>query len=253
MSDFLTRLVMHAGRAIDVLRPRPLSRFEETVRPSHELTEEDTSLPGPGRLQTTSVPSEVRPERSRAVSHVPETRDFVSPSEQQTRVMRAPADSFVAQAPHPTVQVQPATAMRASETQATTQTETIRHEATHTITRVVEHVLRPETRSPSNVNDAIAPRAAARLNASEGPPPLAAAPPRAPLVRPAVVEPPTRGADQVQSPQMPEMKPDLTVEITIGRVDVRAVMAPLPKSRDSRASKPELSLEDYLRRRGRRA
>ena len=252
MSDFLTRLVMHAGRAIDVLRPRPLSRFEEAVRPSHELTEEDTSLPRPGRLQTAFMPSERRPERSRAASHVPATRDFVSPSDQQTRVIRAPADSFVAQAPHPTVQVQPATTMRASETQATTQTETIRHEATHTITRIVEHVVRPETRSPSNVNDAMAPRATPRLNASDGPP-LASATPRAPLVRPVVAEPPTRGAGQVQPPQMPEVQADLTVEITIGRVDVRAVMPPLPKSRDSRASKPELSLEDYLRRRGRRA
>jgi hypothetical protein len=49
----------------------------------------------------------------------------------------------------------------------------------------------------------------------------------------------------------PEGAPDVTVEVTIGRVDVRAVLPPRPQPRDSRLRPPELSLDDYLRQRGR--
>jgi hypothetical protein len=75
-----------------------------------------------------------------------------------------------------------------------------------------------------------------------------------PFVRPADVQASTRDARQAPTPPPSETRvpADLTVEITIGRVDVRAVTPPAAKARASRTSNPELSLEDYLQRRGRR-
>jgi hypothetical protein len=254
MSDFLTRLVMHAGRAVDVIRPRPLSRFEAPPRASHESTEDEIARPVPRQSRTLVVTADDETERRRTVPEVPAKRDAVPMPEARARDSRSPAGRSVAQSPHPTVKVDPAVAMRPAETRPATQPETIRHETTHTITKIVEQVVRPEERSHGGLDDGIRSRTGGELKIADRLAPLAPTHSRAAFVKPAVVEAATRGARQPPVPPIPEIAATggLTVEITIGRVDVRAVMPTAPKSRESRSSKPELSLDDYLQQRGRR-
>jgi hypothetical protein len=52
--------------------------------------------------------------------------------------------------------------------------------------------------------------------------------------------------------QAPRTEPELTIEVNIGRVDVRALSVPAPtQSRAAGRSKPALSLDDYLKERNR--
>jgi hypothetical protein len=254
MSDFLTRLVMHAGRAVDVIRPRPLSRFEAPPPASHESAEDEGAPSAPRQSRAWFVTPDDETEREHAVPEVTDKRNAVPMSEPRARDSRPPADRSVAQSPHPTVQVDPAVAMKPSETRPAAQPETIRHETTHTITKIVEQVVRREERSHAGVDDDSPSRKTSAPKIADRLAPLAPTHPRAPFVKPAVVEAAARGARQPPVPQIPEIAAtgEVTVEITIGRVDVRAVMPTGPKPRESRASKPELSLDDYLQQRGRR-
>lgn len=250
MSDFLTRLVMHAGRALEVIRPRPLSRFEDPVRPSG--ASEEITFPVARQSRTPFVTPDDGTERARRTA--PSARDSVFAPEHRTRASDPPTDRSAAQPPHPTVQVHPPSAMREPETGTGTSPETVRHETSHTITRIVEQAVRPETRPHTSVDDSIPARTASQAKAANRLAPLPPTQPRVPFVRPADVQASTRDARQVPAPPPPETpaRSDLTVEITIGRVDVRAVMPPSPKVRESRTPKPELSLDDYLQGRGRR-
>ena len=72
------------------------------------------------------------------------------------------------------------------------------------------------------------------VEANPPPPPPAAA-----------IEParPTRGGDEAPAPEAAPAAP--VIQVTIGRVEVRAVMAPPSPPRP--APRPRLSLDDYLR------
>jgi hypothetical protein len=254
MSDFLTRLVLHAGRAVDVIRPRPLSRFEAPPPASHESAGDEGALSAPRQSRTLFVTPDDETERGQTVPEVTAKRNAVPMSEPSARDSRPPADRSVAQSPHPTVHVDPAVALRPSVTRPTALPETIRHETTHTITKIVEQVVRREERSHAGVDDGSPSRKTSELKIPDRLAPLAPTHSRSPLVKPAVVEAATRAARQPPVPPIPERAAtgDVTVEITIGRVDVRAVMPTGPKPRESRTSRPELSLDDYLQQRGRR-
>lgn len=253
MSDFLTRLVMHAGRAVDVIRPRPLSRFEAPPPAWHESSEDEIGPSVPRQSRALFVTPDEETGRGQTVPEVPAKRDDVPMPESRARAS-VPTDRSVTQSPHPTVQVDPAVALRPSETRPAAQPETVRHETTHTITKIVEQVVRREERSQAGVDEGSPSRKTSEPKIADRLVPIAPTHLRPPLVQPAVVEASTRAARQPPVPPIPEIAAtgDVTVEITIGRVDVRAVIPTGPKPRESRTSKPELSLDDYLQQRGRR-
>ena len=59
----------------------------------------------------------------------------------------------------------------------------------------------------------------------------------------------SRGADAGARPAVMERPSAPRVEITIGRVEVRAVYAPPPPAERKTAARPMISLDDYLKQR----
>ena len=59
--------------------------------------------------------------------------------------------------------------------------------------------------------------------------------------------------DQRGMAQPPQAPSPPAIHVTIGRVDVQAAQAPQPPRPRAALQQPKLSLEDYLKRRGRRA
>ena len=250
MSDFLTRLVMHAGRAVDVIRPRPLSRFEEPARASHESAEDEIARAIPRHSHRLL---DDREERARTAPDLPHAHDSVTIIEQKARDVR-PSDRSPEPSPHPTVRIDPPMEVRPPDTRPATHSETIRHETTHTITKVVEQVVRREERAQVRLEDGGSSRTTHDRNTGDRVSTMAPTLAPAPQVKPAVVNAAARAERQAPAPPIAEVGASggLTVEITIGRVDVRAVMPTAPKRRESRTSTPALSLDDYLQQRGRR-
>ncbi len=87
--------------------------------------------------------------------------------------------------------------------------------------------------------------------------PAATAPPAEKTTRlePALSAPPANGLQPALSPppptsaQPPAAGPEPVINVTIGRVEIRAVAAPPPPQRTPRTEPAVMSLEDYLRRR----
>jgi hypothetical protein len=255
MSDFLTRLVVHAGRALDVVRPRPVSRFEDPVSPAGAFGEEEISQPAaPPQSRGPFVTSGEQPEHGRAVPDTPATPSSTVVPELRTEIIdRVTIDRSPVPVPHHTVQAPQAAVARVPDRPQAARSEIARRDATHSITGVVEQVVRTEMRPPSHVPDTTLASHPMNPPRADRPPPFAPAPHRVPVVKPSAVSAAMdQRAASARPPVVSAAQGDVTVEITIGRVDVRAVLPQPPKARESQVARPELSLDEYLQQRGRR-
>ena len=247
MSDFLATLAARAMGAEVGLRPRPASIFEPVTEP---MTVSDSEM-SPARYEeaeshvatTAAVPDPAAgpalaapPRSAHRVPPVPvepaePAREWGEPRHTIERIVeerRTPAP-----VPSPVAPPPPAVPPEAT-VRVTTQTvpaHVVTVEKTHEIRTTLrrEHTVREETvpreappvSSPRRARTAQAAPAASRSSGSA-----------APLVPPAAVEPP------------------VTIEVTIGRVEVRAVQPAAPAKREVRTGNgPSLPLEAYLKQR----
>jgi hypothetical protein len=250
MSDYLTNLVARTLDPSRVVQPRLASLFEPLPNANAQ-----------GRFLTFALASEEGDARPRASAD--ETRAPAVPSsiparnEGATREHSAP---FHTQSPTDVVERRAvssprekspaATGERAAASQLTAQTYAEQEALTSSAASAVSS---KDSASNKSAGDALeAGRERRATSESERAPTPRAAPrvveprlSRAPTVSEAQPPPASTASDARREDAAP------TIRVTIGRVDVRAVApAPPERRRAPESSRPALTLEDYLRRRG---
>jgi hypothetical protein len=138
----------------------------------------------------------------------------------------------------------PATSEQATVARAST--PTTKHEGLSTLEQIIsravdEQVVSFDAPQPKNITH---PESVSDHPIRSSTPAMAVVHPQVTLSREAPVSIPSEGT--------PTPEPAPTIKITIGRVDVRAIMsaAPIPRPAPTRPS-PALSLEEYLKQHGR--
>ena len=260
MSDFFTRVVLHAGRGLGVVRPRLPALFEEG---------------GPGHsFGTPEVVERVEYREAQRSAADRAGHDAARPSDQAApRVLRPALEPHASDEPvrpHSTVSPPPAPRELSARSrpertdggEGTPPGATTARVAARDADRPLPSILQPAAGRPVDGGRVQPAQTSARPPANLPGTPNATQPARAPLptspqLRARALRPadgvPRAKADGRQPPGDRDQAADrgVTVEVTIGRVEVRAVVAPRPQPRDSRSRAPEFTLEDYLRQRGR--
>jgi len=237
MSDFFTNLIARSFAAPPAIQPRLPSLFESTEiistpadpipSPSHEPRVAHATTP------PTSVAS-VPPPASKLETAAPLTTaspavPFVAPRKTTETELPAPPTSVFSLRTNRETSSRAVTSERNSSTVSSTPT------SDHASSAVTAS---PPPHDPSVPRPASAPRA---LTASPGRTPVARS--KGTIISPRQ----TRTPRQFEHP-VSDSTP--TIHVTIGRVEVRAVPAPLPTPQPARrAAPPKLSLADYLQNR----
>jgi hypothetical protein len=270
MSDYLGTLAARSLGLVSVARPRLAARFEPDAHaPSHmeargrtddvaAATAGDVPSMSKPRLVVTPAPPPSAPKSDGTTAHRHGPRIDNRAQSPQANDHRAAASSVAAprapsidppplsfpRSPHPQERLD-----RAPTAPATVlPTSASRHVAvTHGPQEPPAQRLDPDVRRMKDLDD--------RLTTLERRPPRQNAPmQRESMIRPA----PQVTGDRRPTPAAPAMRisaspielPDSApaVHVTIGRVDVRAIVAPAPRAR-TRATPPRTSLEEYLKQR----
>jgi hypothetical protein len=248
VSDFFATLIARATTEADALRPRIAPRF---AAPAHE-----SLLP---------------PEEERATTHAPVESSF-APDEQPRELRLA-----ISERTQP-----PATPPREAATTHTTETATNDRAMSHPSPLVRERIETPavepqpfsaiqpqsipsEPPRESSARMPTATRDARESSRGESDRRAPMSPPRATLTpRRAIETATTRKVERIETrahesrltriskqrdaPETTQSPPAPTIQVTIGRIEVRAESAPSPRRAEPAA--PRLTLDEYLRQRG---
>jgi len=247
MSDFLTALATRAMGLEVGLRPRPVSIFESVVEPL-DVTASEMSVAPPAEREAPDPAAEPPAVRATEAADAP----ALAPPRHPPPPSTAPADQ--------------------------------RHEPPHAIERIVEehHVLAPMPPAVERPIPAVAPEATVRVAAPivskhvitiEERHEVRTSERREHIVREETVRrdaPPVSSSRRERSPAQGTLavprisqpapplvapaatEPPVTIEVTIGRVEVRAVHpAPQPRRESPARRGPSLSLDAYLEQRNR--
>jgi len=249
MSDYLELLISRSFAALDVIRPRSVSRFE---RRSPGLPVGIAASPDPGmaepRRQVTTVtaPREVSPpsRHDDALRVRPQTTE--PPAPLVTTVTPPPVSPLASDAG-----VRPAPAPRQERIGAAPVAAPPMRHAVIQPTRHDVIVERPAGRPPSleprpqaPSQPSLATPTLAVLPAGGRPHPVPESPPR-PIESATAIEP--RFAAREHRPSTPSSEPP-AIHVTIGRIEIRATSAAAPV-REQHRQPSVMSLDEYLKQR----
>ena len=245
MSDFLTRLAARSLGVGELVRPRPVSLFEpRAAQPPLELDGDEIAAEPPTVAARQARPAREAP-RPTTPGHVqlrgsepqspPRALEPTPAPEAAEPEKNALAPAPVAPAPADIVVAVQAARAEAAEPPADPAREA---RSPHPVTPVPAR-----TSAPGRV----------RLRGSEPQSLRASDPPAAlrrdpdePSAEPWLMPPPPTPAVLPPPPAPAETEPPV-VRVTIGRVDVRAVLPPTPTEQPKPRRRPRLTLEEYLR------
>jgi hypothetical protein len=275
VSDYLERLVARSFDPRDAIRPRPLGLFE-AVPPGGAPTE-----PVPGQeapVETTRPPAAVRPPRTEATSRevavieVPVPATPVASSVTPSRVAAVNETAAVQPVPATVAPPEPPRYRSQDEARAqprmTSPPERDRSKPAPPQPLFQRTIVQPLQREVIVERPAAAERRTVQPRRERQPPPVVAAkpsarrsevshvppPPQLPRSRPirpqvTAPQPDLRSRRDSQSAAEPAAAP--TIHVTIGRVEVRAVVQPAAaaRRRPAAASPAVMSLDEYLKQR----
>ena len=234
MSNFLNNLVARTLNLAPVVQPRITSRFEPLTAPPDQSVEVEAPPAEPQIVTKVIEPGTT--EQAQVV--------VVPPQIEHERVINTIRDTHV-ESKHPVVQVPVPIVEKIherehTETRINTEKSTdLRVEIREN--RIIEPAREIEKKDPFNP----------RLNIPEPAAPVvkevAVTPPQQPIsprIEPAPIVKPQR----FELPSPPQPEPTETINVTIGRVDVRAVFSAQAPKAPVRASSTN-SLDDYLKQR----
>lgn len=286
MNGYVASLVSRALGEAPVLRPRTPSLFEGYAGPPATVEAAPDAGPAPRPARTPSGPaSAVREPHARSVedpppvsASAPEEQPITPPGTPPTRLEATvrPVQPLSERPAAPRTSL-PESPLRVAQPSAQHLTH---HEERIVVSRAVPEAASP-VRPASEPGTAAAPVAPATNRMRMTPPPTPASSPHERHEERReehhdVVDATVRAgrsitpAPAVMAPQTPRLSPSLiappramtpappaaalsaappaepTIRVTIGRVDVRAVVQPAQARRTAEVSRPKLTLEDYL-------
>ncbi len=233
MSNFLNNLVARTLNLAPVVQPRITSRFEPSTAPPDQSVEVEAPPPAEPHVTTTKVIESRITEPAPPVVVVP-------PQIERERVINTIRNTHV-ESKHEVVQVPVVEKI---------------HERVHTETRINTEKStdsRLEIRENRIIEPAPAPKAPdpfhPRLKTVVEPAPVTITKEVPQLIVPRVIEPaPVAPVQRLEILPAPQVEPTETINVTIGRVDVRAVFSAQAPKAPVRASSTN-SLDDYLKQR----
>jgi hypothetical protein len=252
MSGFLSNLLLRSRGAAEVMRPRVASLFEprNSKGPEAEWDLEETrETPEAEEPRAPSFEEEPRKVVRRTASHGREIDapvEFSAQAEQlevetvERRTVETPLPNIVPQGPWPTPPANPAVSER----------KTALAQPAEALPKIFPHApAMPQERRPERLAmaqrlpEAPSPRETIRLRESP-------AERRTPAMRdrPVLTPPIERPRMQLMPAAQRPAPSEPTVQVTIGRIEVRAVSEPGPR-RKERAAPPVMSLNEYLKTR----
>jgi hypothetical protein len=256
VTGYLDRLAARLVEPRSHIRPRPVSRFEAVDPPAafvEEVGAAEDTLPAP---PTRAQPPRAADDRGRGVGH------FASSTPPLVKSIETPADTHTGPVANLALTAPSALDAQAAEAKQV-RAPSRRHDPLVPMTETVEASERPSPAShramPAAV-PALAPASPTAKDVTALPPAIEGriSPWRAPVEHPA--EPAIESRTTAPGPlatTLPRQsdKPDAevdgpsVVQVTIGRLEVRAPEAPRrPAAKPPRAA-PRMSLQDYLQRR----
>jgi hypothetical protein len=245
MSDFLSRLLDRASSRVSSLERRPLSRFEPMAEafglaggvPAALGEQEQTAQES---AATAAVPQFDREPQGRELSPVfaPERAPAFAA---EPAAPATPRPAMVPAVPTPAVpsvriETQRAEPPPGGPVEPRITTREVSREMHSTV--VVEKTAHSAASAP---HEPVQPTRAAAAGIAPR------SQPRSPQA-PAVVPRTSRQTARATRDHAPPAAPEPVIEVTIGRIEVRAVPASAP-TRATRPSEPKLNLEDYLKSR----
>jgi hypothetical protein len=270
MTDFLSALLDRALDRAPVLERRRASLFEPVAGfgpsfapPMEGSTEEIGYVPrtlpsAPERMEPALVhhPRATPSEETAAPSNVtPAPPPAPPPSIERTPFRETPRVP-VTPAPNETVVV--AKRIETEERRIERETEIVRPVMRTAPAPPVETRREATRPAPSPAFEAQRPRATDEMVAQRAEPrelalkipviPVAARPAKPAAPAPVLAQPP-RPLMRIQPAEQERKSAEPTVQVTIGRIEIRAVPPPWPHTAAPRPTTPKLKLEDYLRAR----